>query len=173
MSFEDPDNNINETEVYQIYNKGKDEVPTLPAEHLYILRNTSFTEGNITIIVSVLRKLGHLHIDNHTPLELTRSVYDCIVSDEEQYAEASVYAITKLNQSLELINETTHRLREYLIRQQSVEDEDPRGIQDEEELVNDLQYDLTELYLTTLMRRRAFVEYEGELVVEDQGVVSV
>lgn len=170
MSFEDPDNNIAETEAYQIFSVAKDEVPILPAEHLYILRNTSFTVGNIGIIISSIRKLGHLHINNHSSMEDVRFLYDEIVSDDERFQLASADAITKLDNSLELIRQTTQRLHNYLLRP-ALEDDDPRGIEHEKEIVYDLQYELTELYMNVLMRRRAFIEYEGEVVVQDRGFV--
>lgn len=176
---DDPDNNIAETELYQIYSLAKHTIHTLPAEHLYIIRNTAFNDANIHIIIFNLNKLGFHHIHPHSPIDHILPIYQNILSQHQQYDLAATQAIHTLDQYLELNRLSSTRINLYILQAQSTfqehqhEDQhDTRGLQHEIEIANDFIFQLSELYVDTLMRRRAFIQYIHDVSVIDSGVAS-
>lgn len=181
----DFDNNISETDIYQIYEDGGKELDTLPAEHLYVLRETAFNQANIGIIVKAISNLGRPFITMNTDVADVRKVYDALVSNEGLYSRMCARAIEMLDASMENMKRAEEKLVSYLKTEEEKEkreickrakgpeyDEyDPRGFERICYEVDELKHQISENFINTLLRRRTFAEYEGELLLEDSGVL--
>ena len=185
------DNNVSETDIYQIYEDGGKELDTLPAEHLYVLRNTAFSEANMDIIVKAISNLGRKFINRSSPVDVVRRIYNELVENEGLYARMCARAVEMLDLSMKEMNRAGELLEAYLKREEKAEeiakadaaaeaeesgemsDYDPRGFENIAYEVDELRYQISTNFANTLLRRRMFVEYEGELIVEDGGIVGV
>ncbi len=180
----DFDNNISETDIYQIYEDGGKELDTLPAEHLYVLRETAFNQANIGIIVKAISKLGRPFITMNTDVADVRKAYDALVSNQGLYSRMCARAIKMLDASMENMKRAEEKLVSYLKTEEEKDKEickrakgreydeyDPRGFENLRYEVDELKHQISDNFINTLLRRRVFAEYEGELLVEDSGVL--
>jgi hypothetical protein len=178
----DFDNNISETDIYQIYEDGGKELDTLPAEHLYVLRETAFNQANIGIIVKAISNLGRPFITMNTDVADVRKAYDALISNEGLYSRMCARAIKMMDASMENMKRAEEKLVSYLKTEEEKDKEiskrargreydeyDPRGFENLRYEVDELKHQISDNFINTLLRRRVFAEYEGELLVEDSG----